>query len=432
MNILSLIPFLWLLTSHVPKAQPCHCDHYIKVEENYVDGQKLKVQPGDTVCIKAGKKKYLNLFNFFGTATAPIVFINNGGQVEIGDPQWHYGCVIGKSHHFVFTGTGDPAHEYGFKISYTKEGASGLAIGASHFDINHVEVSHTGFAGIMAKIDPNCDTNSWQENFTMEEVSFHHNYIHDTGGEGFYIGYTGGARSLHCEGKEVMVEPHNIEHIKVFQNRVENTGWDGIQVSRAVKNCEIHHNQILNYGTKNEKWQKAGIVIGGGTTGQVYNNYIHTGTGGGIHVFGAGENLMYNNVIIQAGEDGIYCRSLESYEGAKFGYVMINNTIVNPKRFGLMIQHFPTSSNRFYNNVVIQPDKLFVSVPAPATSWESSDNYFHTDTTIKNTSLTDRGKHVAGWGIRMDYSDNPRPAGGGYDIGAYEFTTPKVSETFPH
>ena len=279
---------LLIFASYHVIAQPCHCDHFIRQSDMYIDGKKLGVKPGDTVCITAGKKKYLNLFNFYGTEKAPVVFINKGGLVEIGDPDWRYGCVIGRSEYFIFTGTGDPSLTYGIKINHTKPGASGLALGASHFDINHVEVANTGFAGIMAKIDPNCDPDSWQENFLMRYISLHHNYVHDTGGEGFYIGYTGSPKKLNCDGNEIVAKPHNLEHVRIYNNRVENTGWDGIQVSRAVKDCEIFDNQVCNYGVKNEKWQQAGIMIGGGTTGKLYNNYIRKGTGGGIHVFGKG------------------------------------------------------------------------------------------------------------------------------------------------
>lgn len=164
--------FLLILTSSIAAAQPCNCDHTILTGETYIDGYQLGVQPGDTVCIMAGKKKFLNLFNFEGTAASPVVFINCGGLVEIGDPGWHYACVIGKSHNFIFTGSGDPAFTYGITIKDTKKGVSGLAIGGSDFEIDHIEVAHTGFAGIMAKTDPDCDPASWQENYTMQIYFF--------------------------------------------------------------------------------------------------------------------------------------------------------------------------------------------------------------------------------------------------------------------
>lgn len=431
-----LIIELVLLISYISVAQPCNCDLYIRPTDQYVDGSKLGAQAGDTICMMAGKKQYLNLFNFHGSEKAPIVFINFGGQVEIGDPNWHYGCVINKSTHFIFTGTGDPQHEYGIKITQTKEGASGLAIGASDFDINHLEISNTGFAGMMAKIDPNCNPESWQENFRMQNISFHHNYVHDTGGEGLYIGYTGGSKATICDGNEVLIQPHNIENIKIFKNKIENTGWDGIQVARAVRGCEIFDNEIFHYGTKNENWQKAGIVIGGGTTGKVFNNVIQTGTGGGIHVFGTGENLIYNNIIVDAGEDGIYCNSLDKAKDKKFGYVIINNTIIHPQRYGVKTQNLPFPINRCYNNLIIQPQGQFLSV-ANQPSWAESHNYFDVSTlqipanlffvsspsaSGNNLPLIDQGKDVSQWDIVSDHLGNLRPSGKGYDIGAIEFS----------
>lgn len=207
---------------------------------------------------------------------------------------------------------------------------------------------------------------------------------------------------------------------------MENTGWDGIQVSRAASNCEIFNNTILNYGIKNDNWQKAGIVIGGGTTGKLYNNYIHTGTGGGIHVFGRGENLIYNNVIINAGEDGIFCKNPDKDHQGKYGYVMINNTIINPKRYGLKIHSLHSTANRFYNNVIIQPERLFIAAPSANSYWHASHNFMEDDTLFLTPAqdghsyLKDHGKDVSQWGINDDFNNNPRPYGSGYDLGAFE------------
>ncbi len=412
-------------------AQACHCDKYITLKETFVDGKKLSALPGDTICIKAGQRRSLKLFNFRGTSQAPIILINQGGLVEIGDPSWHFGLVIDQSEHFVLTGTGDACYDYGIRINQTKKGATGLALGASDFDVNHIEVANTGFAGIMAKIDPNCNPDSWQENFVMENIRIHHNYIHHTGGEGIYVGYTKSERKLDCNGQSMVIKPHNIENIQIFDNNITHTGWDGIQVSRATKNCEIYNNQVAYYGEKNENWQKAGIVIGGETTGRLYNNLIRTGTGSGIQLFGSGENLVYNNMILYAGEDGIFCKSVQEGHNKSFGYAIVNNTIVVPGGYGLKVNSLPKKANSFCNNWIVQSNKQFI---ASTDALHASHNYFSTiipQIVLKTffllpaprcfLNLADKGTDISEFRIFTDYFGKPRSKGNACDIGAQEF-----------
>jgi len=37
----------------------------------------------------------------------------------------------------------------------------------------------------------------------------------------------------------IVVLPHIIEGVSIYNNIVENTGWDGIQVSSAPVNCNV-------------------------------------------------------------------------------------------------------------------------------------------------------------------------------------------------
>lgn len=222
----------------------CGCDHTITAANPYVNGESLGVKPGDVICIEAGNYPYLNLFNFQGSIDQPLLFKNCGGQVRVGEPSSNYGIVMNNNRYFRFTGTGDSNHQYGFKVDgQTAYLFTGFAIAtkSSDFEIDHLEITKVK-AGVLAKTNPSCDPSTWNENYVMRNVKFHDFYIHDIEGEGFYIGHTSLKVNVTCDGITQEVVPHDIKHIRVYDNILEHTGWDGIQVSRASQDCEIYNN----------------------------------------------------------------------------------------------------------------------------------------------------------------------------------------------
>jgi hypothetical protein len=88
---------------------------------------------------------------------------------------------------------------------------------------------------------------------TLIKGSFHDNYIHDVGSKGFYNGSTsydvgdGLAITINQSFAESLPNngiitfknnswfflPQLAQNIQVYNNKIENTGWDGIQVASA-------------------------------------------------------------------------------------------------------------------------------------------------------------------------------------------------------
>ena len=71
------------------------------------------------------------------------------------------------------------------------------------------------------------------------------------------------------------------------------------------------HNLVFKAGTANMASQRAGILMGGNTTGVVDSNIVINSKGNGIQVFGYGDVQVYNNIIdsIYGGkgdQDGVY------------------------------------------------------------------------------------------------------------------------------
>lgn len=416
-------------------AQQCRCKHVIPADVREVDGAKLAISPGDTLCLQAGTKRSLKLLNINGTADKPVVIINCGGQVVISNTDYHYGFEIANSRHFRLTGTGHQEFAYGIKVANTARGINGLSIGAlsTDFEVDHVEVANAGYAGIMSKTDPGCDGTATRDKFVQRNSIFHDNYIHDVHGEGFYIGnsfYVNGQRK-DCNGEEIRLPPHNLEGVKVYNNIVRNTGYDAIQVGCAITDCEIFNNTIENFGTRNTETQNQGIQINPGTSGVVYNNLIKNGSGTGIFMNGIGGNLVFNNIIINAGQYAIFCDDRATTPGT--GFHFINNTIVKPGKDGILMMSRQSKGNRFSNNIVVAPGQKYVN-KYDAVDWIESNNIYASeissigfinaegqDYRLQATSAAiNSGADVSSYGIRLHHKLSPSVAGKTFPIGAYE------------
>lgn len=419
-----------LLTVGKAVAGDHHCKHIIGLDQFQADGRAMNIKPGDTVCIEAGRRPFLRFENITGAPDKPVVIINCGGKVTLGGPAVNNGILFLRSRFFRLTGSGDPEHPYGIHILETKDGSQGVAVTlfSSDVEIDHLEIEKAGFAGIMAKTDPLCDGSADRGNFTMYNVSLHHNYIHDVKGEGIYLGnsfYTG--TSVYCDTFRL---PHEVKGVKIHHNRIENTGWDGIQAGSVTEDCEIYNNIILNFGTQKKHAQNNGIQAGLGTTGRIYNNFINKGSGAAIVIQGIGDNFIYNNLIIAPGQEAFNVNIREPLAGK--GVYIINNTIadaqngvvkeyVNPAKNNVFINNLMTGCSQNWNRLKPYTDwKLENNLAGHANSLKfedvANDNY----RLLPGNHAMDAGKDVSSYNIKTDFSGKPRPCGNGFDIGAFE------------
>jgi len=451
----------------------CGCDHIISGKHdviNIINASDYNYSAGDVFCIQAGTYKSFRFIGFKGSFTNPLVFKNCGGLVKIEGPTYS-GIAFYKSQYVRITGSGHSSEPYGIKILYTKEGTSGVGVGdlSSDFEIDHLEISNTGFAGIIAKTDPNCnDPATWRENFTMRNLKIHNNYIHNTGGEGMYIGGTFGyaSSSRKCNGIERFA--HFLENVEIYDNLLEDTGWDGIQVNLVHSGAKIYNNTIIGYGTAKVYAQNQGMSIGG-TKGKVYNNKIiqkpayTTSNQMGISIIDLlTDTYFFNNVIVGSGKYGIWMhiRMTDEHLDLSKAYHFVNNTIIKPGGSGTFFMTGVPGGEGvrdyiksiFYNNLIVDPgynyensgfwktaDEAFIDFNSPQERDKAvkSNNLFSRNmTTIKfvdpsnhnynikeGSPVIDKGKDVAGMGISFDMNGNKRPLGNAFDIGAYEYTS---------
>ncbi|HYG37329.1 MAG TPA: RICIN domain-containing protein [Cytophagales bacterium] len=443
-------------------AQTCNCKYTVPLSQEIVDGSKLNIGPGDVVCIQSGQRESLWFQNFTGTAANPIIFKNCGGQVVITNTN-RYGISFSNSKHFKLMGNGSTNFKYGIKINGVATVGLSFNRLSTDFETAYIEVYKSLGPGLMAKTDPECGKpETWKGNFVMRNVNIHDFYVHDVGskgggGEGFYIGHSFFEGISTACGK---LYPHTIENIKVHNNTIENTVFDGMQVSCATSGVEIYSNTIKNYGTLNNGGQQTGLVIGGGSKGRYYNNKVDKGTGPGVCIFGQGDIHFYNNSISNTGLEGIFIDDRST--DPNLGLYLYNNTVVNSKMTGILTYDATLKINVFYNNLVVNPGnweawgnnwkKAFIyleRIPEinKIVKYDTANNYFVKEVSSaqfvdpanynfhlkSNAPVINRGKDLTYLGIIFDQDNLKRPSGNAFDIGAYEYggtvTTPTPTPT---
>jgi hypothetical protein len=437
--------FCLLISCATVRAQSCGCDLTIS-KSGYYDISKTTIKPGQKICVAAGAYSYLIFHNIKGAANAPVTITNCGGAVRFTsfDVNAKYSGIEIRNGNFVkLSGKGVTTINYGFKIDTTASMWSAVSVSqrSSEIEIENIEVANAGFAGIMAKTDPTCDPATWRENFTMRNVSIHDNYIHNTYGEGIYVGnsfYDGMVRK--CDGIDRTVYPHIIYGLKIYNNTITDTGAEGLQYACAP-DADVHHNIIRNAGlTPFALYQSNGLQVGGGGGGNVYNNIIVNAQATGIIMIGyLGNNKIYNNLIIEPKESGILCDNRASTV-PNTTILFANNTIIKPGIDGMRLYN-EVSQNWVVNNAIIQPKTAgayisllknngLVIVSAkeqnnlktalgPATFFV---NPAGGDYRVRSgAALIDTGLDMTSQGIGMDLWDGVRPVNFKFDIGAVEY-----------
>jgi len=289
---------------------------------------------GDTLNIAGGAYNVIDLGTFHGNATNKVVIRNKGGQVT---------CKIirlsNAPEYFKLLGNGQPGVTYGFKIDGTNTTGSCLTAFGTDFEIGYIE-GFNSKSGFLIKKNPNADDPLSQfPNYEMNDVYLHHNYLHDITGEAMYIGHTGADGG---QGGNMLL-PVRMRNVEIAYNTIDNTGWDGIQLANATTGNKIHHNKVTDFGTANRYGQQAGILLGGNSQADIYDNTIKNGTGNGIQNFGFGLNKIYDNYLEYVGRngtdrgyEGIFCNDIivKSEVRPKQQIQATNNTIKYPKPWG--------------------------------------------------------------------------------------------------
>ncbi len=452
---------LFLLTALLGSAMASDdgCTHFIEpttahaiiIEPEIFDS----LAPGDHICLIGGDYRQLFFRNIHGKEAEPVT-IRNANERAVIHNEASFGIAFHNSSHIRLLGNGCDAKDSQFGIAITGTAGNGISIDqkSTNVEIAHVEVGHTGMSGIMAKTDPTCnDLSVVRDSFALYETILHNNYIHNTFNEGIYLGnsYYNGI-ILHCDGQDTLVYPHELIGVKVYDNILESTGKNSIQVSSAPEDCHIFNNRVTEDSQRAITYHMNGIQVGGGSRCEVYNNIVRDGKGSGINYFGQGPAKVYNNLIVNPGRThhpdlpphqfpvhGIYVMHI--FNETSDPIHLFHNTLVNPKTDGVVFTNDQTEGNKIQNNIIINPgsfpyvgEKAFISL-AEGVSAATKRNYLHrnageilfTDTLhgmyclSQGSPAINAGVDLGDYGIAFDLIDNPRPFGDASDLGAYEY-----------
>lgn len=320
----------------------------------------------DTIKVNAGTYSGGLLFaNVNGTPGHPVVVINVGGKVT-GTGGSDAAIDFSTCRYIHITGTGAAGVTYGFFGNGGGTADFDAHYGSSDIEIDHIECgTGTSYAGLVFRTYPS-EGCQWSVSGTstppsnkslyltpvwaIYNMKIHDNYIHDTHGEGMYLGCSHFG-NVSANGYDPVNNPlvgagfpcaganeSPIFGAEIYNNIVTNAGWDGIQLSGCISGANIHDNTITGFGLEGGDGQDGGITWNPGTVGVCdKNTIIFTGSGPcmGIMYQGQGDSYFTNNVIINQGTG----------TGFAPGIAMLRNSQANT--FGSAHQNI-----HFYGNTI--------------------------------------------------------------------------------
>ncbi|MBC7937692.1 MAG: PKD domain-containing protein [Rhizobacter sp.] len=277
---------------------------------------------GDTVKITGTSYSVIEFNNIAGDPCRPIVIMP---LTRVTTPVFR---IKGNSRYLKIWGGNT---QYGIKVN----GGPMAITSAHHIEVDNVEATG-GSTGVYCKQDVvYADPMTWNPNYRMTKLTFKNMWIHDIDGEGMYVGITqpsGLTVRSTWSGLDTVIVPIRLDSVEISNNIVERCTWDAIQLSNARYGNKIFGNTVRDYGTINMSSQQAGIILGGNTNGDIYNNTITRGTGNGIEAFGFGVINIYGNTLDSCGYDGRTNANGTQGQQPIYASDFLNGVEINPKQ----------------------------------------------------------------------------------------------------
>jgi hypothetical protein len=425
--------------------------HFVSAATSSLDGSTLN--PGDTIVLAGGNRGPITLANLTGTAANPIVIRNDAtasGPTVIrrtAPASGGFVFLCNSCVHVKIDGSakwvGAPAGiTYGIRITTIATGDAPstflmMAGLSSNFTIRNVEIDgrwpDLSVDGIGIQLNDHALKASEYPNVWRHGILIERNYVHDVEGEGLYI------------GPNWVTEGIPLRDVEIAQNRVEDTGWDCIQLKSAIQGKNlVHHNRVLRCGVNGDgaPSQHHGISCYEAMC-DIYNNWIERVGEHAIQHYvryapsslGPFPSDIYNNVAIDAGvtgpQDGQGISVGREDAAAALPIPTIrNNTIVRTESAGVSVNP-NVLRGAIRDNIVADAGSAPISAPEVV---EGVNNRIGSVTSIgfvdairmdfhlrEDSPARDSGS--TSLFPSYDFDGESRPHGSAADQGAFEFVS---------
>jgi hypothetical protein len=322
------------------------CTVMIPASVDKVDGQSPaygRVGPGSVICLAAGTRGNIKLFNLRGIADRPITVRNDGGPVTISGTKFgDGGIIIGGSSFLRLTGSGT-THACGAEYDATLQqcgiaidGAKkGIKIVTDKGAIHDLEIDHVAVVRVSQKVKTRGILIHPLPGQVISGLHVHHNFVTNTLAEGIYLGSEPHGRPFATLAK--------LERVEVDHNLVKDVGYDGIKIKVAIADVSVHDNVILNAGISRTPAHEGGIKLAM-SVGDYYSNTV-VGAVEGIRMgrtIPSAKTRYYNNLVADVVDVGI--------EADETGAQVFNNMVVSSAGAGIRATGRGASVS---NNVVV-------------------------------------------------------------------------------
>jgi hypothetical protein len=265
----------------------------------------------------------------------------------------------------------------------------------------------------------------------VQTVDLHHNTIHDPYDPGRHYGVESNNVNNDIRDNEIYnnliaisCDPsYNTNYtgtLRIYRNWIHDNTERGINISSSGTSSSRN---VLAYNNKmkdNGSWEiHLGTVAG---NNQFYNNTIYT-SAFGFHILSGGtNNIIKNNIVQYTGSGGFYCYQDQnaSYaantEDANIFYRADGGNVVNSGG-----SSYSASQLAGYRNA---------ANPNGAHTLFSDPLLNSVLTILSNSPAKDEGVNLSAI-FTSDYAGVVRPAGAGWDIGAYEYVSADTTPPAP-
>ena len=200
----------------------------------------------------------------------------------------------------------------------------------------------------------------------------------------------------HCHGTYIYAESHDNIWEGISFHDGEGAGMEQYGQSSTYRNLKIWNNY------NNGIW-----LLGGNSHSLVYNNLIYNNRGSGVFIAYGSNNGIYNNTVVGNSDVGV------TFQYGGSGNLVVNNILVDNGGGDIGEDGSRHSgSNNLCNSTggacSLAGNPNFANAPL---------GDFHL---TANAPAVNAGMTVSD--VSTDFDKTPRPQGGRFDIGAYEYT----------